>query len=1290
VTFASPVTIQPGVEYVVGYLAPQGHYADTSSLWLVNGVFSPSFNGQQVDAPPLHAPKTGAEANGVYAYGSGLQFPASNGGGTNYWVDLIFDDHGPVDTIPPTVLNTTPAAGALYALTDRPISAQFSEPIQGSTIQWSLKTGGNTVAGTAAYDVTRHVASFSPTSPLTLDTTYSVTLSGAKDLGGNSMAPLSWSFNTAASSGGCPCTLFNGVAVPASALSSEAAEIELGVRIQPTQTGLITALRFYKGPQNTGTHTATLWSSTGQSLATATFTYETGSGWQQVDLPTPVQVVAGQTYVASYHTTTGFYAFTGQGFATDVGSGLLKAPASTSLAGNGVFSYGVHAFPTNTWNATNYWVDAVFVLPPDTTPPSVVTSLPHDGATGVSTATSPSAVMSEPLQAGTVAMSVTDGGGNPVAGTVSYNASTVTVKFTPSAPLAQSTHYTVSLSGAKDLTGNAMTTPTTWSFTTSGTCPCSLFEDGYVPPVAAHSDTGAVELGVQFTSDKNGWIAGVRFYKGTGNTGTHTGSLWSASGQLLASGTFTGESTSGWQSLTFDAAVPITAGTTYLASYYAPNGHYATDAGLFATTVDNAPLHGQSAVFEYGPGGHYPSHLSTTGYGFDVTLLTSTPVDVKAPHVTSTAPAGGSTGAIPSGLLRATLSEPLQSGAGTISVTGPGGVTAGTTSLDPATSTFTWTPASYLGYATLYTAKLSGATDVAGNVMPDYSWTFTTAAAATGCPCSAWPDTAVPSQVSVNDPNPYELGIKVRFDTATQVTGIRFYKGPLNTGTHTGSLWAADGSLLAQATFTAETASGWQTVTFASPVTVQPGVTYTASYHTDAGMYSADSNAFATAGVDHGPLHVLRAGVDGSNGVYAAGASRIPTGASSANYWVDVTYAGPDTTAPTISGVSATGSGTTATVTWATNEASTSVVSYGTSPTTLNLSANTAGLTTTHSVTLTGLTANTRYSYRVTSADAAGNSATSPLAANSPASYVPTVAAVVSTSISDFSSGTQSNTYVGDSAGGEILLNATVHTEFTGAAVPTGWATIVNGAGGKATVANNIVAIDGAQVDTTTTRAGAQALDAGAIFGVAAGQSLGLGTTLGAGTPWALFTTRNGNELVASTRVGTSLIETVLDKALLGAEHAFRVDFSATAVTYGVDGVVVATHPLVTAVGLRPVLSDATVGADTLSVDWVRLSAYPASGIFTSAVVDAAAPVVWGAANWTATIPPAGGTLTFQVRTGPTAIPGASWSAFTTIAQGASIARTARYLQYRVTLTAPTDRRSSPILADATLNFAVV
>ncbi len=85
-----------------------------------------------------------------------------------------------------------------------------------------------------------------------------------------------------------------------------------------------------------------------------------------------------------------------------------------------------------------------------------------------------------------------------------------------------------------------------------------------------------------------------------------------------------------------------------------------------------------------------------------------------------------------------------------------------------------------------------------------------------------------------------------------------------------------------------------------------------------------------------------------------------------------------DTTAPVISAVASSGiTQSSATITWTTNEASDSQVEYGTTiaygrSAVLNLS-----LVTSHSQTLTGLSAGTTYHYRVKSRDAAGNLAPS-------------------------------------------------------------------------------------------------------------------------------------------------------------------------------------------------------------------------------------------------------------------------------------------------------------------------
>ena len=149
---------------------------------------------------------------------------------------------------------------------------------------------------------------------------------------------------------------------------------------------------------------------------------------------------------------------------------------------------------------------------------------------------------------------------------------------------------------------------------------------------------------MKFTSDVNGQVTGIRFYKGTGNTGTHVGNLWTLSGTKLATVTFTNETATGWQEATFATPVPVTAGTTYVASYLAPNGRYAGDGGYFTTGMDRAPLHalrdgvsGGNGVYAYGTTSSFPDNTwNSTNYWVDV-VFASGPV---APPTAPTAPTG--------------------------------------------------------------------------------------------------------------------------------------------------------------------------------------------------------------------------------------------------------------------------------------------------------------------------------------------------------------------------------------------------------------------------------------------------------------------------------------------------------------------------------------------------------------------------------------------------------------------------------------------------------------------------
>jgi hypothetical protein len=274
------------------------------------------------------------------------------------------------DTTAPTVTAVTPANTATGVATTTAVTVTFSEAVDPATISPStleLRDAANTlVPATVSYNAATTTATLTPGSALVADLAYTVTVRGGttdprvKDLAGNPLVSDVTSQFTTGGGLGCPCTLFPATAVPAIIADSDTSAVELGMKFQASVPGTITALRFYKGATNTGTHVGTLWTSTGTPLGTVTFTNETASGWQQAALPTPVAIQANTTYVVSYHTTVGHYAANNAYFGAALVNGPLTALADGADGGNGVYLYGAGGFPNQTYNASNYWVDVVF------------------------------------------------------------------------------------------------------------------------------------------------------------------------------------------------------------------------------------------------------------------------------------------------------------------------------------------------------------------------------------------------------------------------------------------------------------------------------------------------------------------------------------------------------------------------------------------------------------------------------------------------------------------------------------------------------------------------------------------------------------------------------------------------------------------------------------------------------------------------------------------------------------------------------------------------------------------
>jgi large repetitive protein len=190
--------------------------------------------------------------------------------------------------------------------------------------------------------------------------------------------------------------------------------LEVGMKFRSTQNGSIAALRYYKMSGTTGTHTGNLWSSSGTLLATATFTNETASGWQQVSLPAPVAITANTTYIVSYFSPSGYYAQHLNYFTQAVINGPLKGLADGEDGGNGIYAYNsTSVFPGNSFGSSNYWADVVFssnaTPPPAQTAPTITTQPTAQTACAGTNATFISAANGSPTP--TVQWEVsTDGG----------------------------------------------------------------------------------------------------------------------------------------------------------------------------------------------------------------------------------------------------------------------------------------------------------------------------------------------------------------------------------------------------------------------------------------------------------------------------------------------------------------------------------------------------------------------------------------------------------------------------------------------------------------------------------------------------------------------------------------------------------------------------------------------------------------------------------------------------------------------------------------------------------------
>ena len=159
----------------------------------------------------------------------------------------------------------------------------------------------------------------------------------------------------------------------------------------------------------------------------------------------------------------------------------------------------------------------------------------------------------------------------------------------------------------------------------------------------------SLEVGMRFSSNADGFITSLKYYKIAGTTGLHTGHLWAnIGGAPLVTVDFTNETASGWQTATLTTPFAITANTLYIVSYFSPSGQYPSSSlNYFTSDVVNGALTAPAAnngLYIYSATPAFPNSFTLTNYWVDVNFATALGPDVIQPTVISINPLNNATG----------------------------------------------------------------------------------------------------------------------------------------------------------------------------------------------------------------------------------------------------------------------------------------------------------------------------------------------------------------------------------------------------------------------------------------------------------------------------------------------------------------------------------------------------------------------------------------------------------------------------------------------------------------------
>ncbi len=545
---------------------------------------------------------------------SGVAATAGNGSATVSWTApdnggslitsyTVTPSVGSTAGTPVTVANQSPSA-----------STTITGLTSGTTYTFTVSATNSvgTSAASAPSNAVTPQAQAAPNAP-----------TGVSAVAGSGSATVSW---TAPSNGGSPITSYT--ITPYTTGESATAGTPVVVTGNPpvtttTVSGLTngTAYQFAVSATNatgTGPNSAdsTQVTPAGPPLAPTGVTATSGTASATVNWTAPDP----QGSPITSYTVTPFVGSTPQVPVTVSGSPPATSALMAGLTDGTTYTFQVTA--TNAVGTSATSTPSAAVTPADIpNPPAAVTAVTA-GSGSLSVSWTPSSNGGSPVTSYVVTPYAGSTAGTPV--TVTGSPAATSTTFTG---LTNGTSYTFSATATNVVgtsTSSAASNPAT-PVSAPENCPCTIF--GSQTPAAADSgDAGAVNVGTVFTTDTSGYITGMRFYKAAANTGTHVGSLWSASGTLLAQATFTSETASGWQQVAFSTPVAVTAGNTYVVSYYDPNGHYSATASGLTAPADSPPLYAVATANAPNGNGVY-SYASTTTFPVNTYQATNYWVD---------------------------------------------------------------------------------------------------------------------------------------------------------------------------------------------------------------------------------------------------------------------------------------------------------------------------------------------------------------------------------------------------------------------------------------------------------------------------------------------------------------------------------------------------------------------------------------------------------------------------------------------------------------------------------------